>query len=505
MVFSIFKRMTTNTAPSQPISFDQSSIETYVPDLQKMLASLSPNSLKNCSPAENAFIQRVKSLPNTLAGAHRAYNLVNDFILASEKQPNPKSPIKALLLPLHTKMLSDPALNWFGTPRPAELQKTANLYGGEAQYNQRMECFLTHAAEKIGQGKEKLTAVARANTRELNSDFLHAYVQGQLSPEQLKILDNLENGLKENEIDFFTVQTSFQLYRYLIAEATATKNSRDFMHSRSGMIPIKFELGQLTPDQCMQRFYQFLPEGELKSNFIETNDPNPMGAKEQLKFNIGYYPNLGQNPYFMPGEAETPLTSPHYRKFMDAMLNEMKQPLIKKEVKGLLPVYRDEQGKLMEALFSVVGYPDSFSGRKDAPAIQNVSINKMVKELGGNEKYPGENFYKHLSRLFTIALLTPYPEVREEARCRLEWWYSNIMPYSRGSAAVSEGLSKLPLLVNHILPTQMRGHILPDLGAICQYSEEEYIKHHNEFYANPPGQLVNTRMESNDNNLRQLT
>jgi Recombinase zinc beta ribbon domain/Avirulence protein len=124
-------------------------------------------------------------------------------------------------------------------------------------------------------------------------------------------------------------------------------------------------------------------------------------------------------------------------------------------------------------------------------ALRDLKVDRILPNDASNEdKYPGQGLYKHLRRLYTIALLTSDPQVREEARCRLEWWYSNIMPFARGSAAVSEGLSKLPLLANNICPMQMKGHILPDLGAICQYGEEDFIKFYNEFYNDHQNKLA---------------
>jgi hypothetical protein len=48
------------------------------------------------------------------------------------------------------------------------------------------------------------------------------------------------------------------------------------------------------------------------------------------------------------------------------------------------------------------------------------------------------------------------------------------MPYIRGSAAVSEGISKTTLLSHRALPTQML-KTLPDLIAICQCDEKGYV------------------------------
>ena len=455
-------------------------ISTYVPTLKKIL---DPISEQRVLDTEASFIQQIKTLPNNLKGVHAAYYFLNDYVLRANLQQLEMSATFRALLPqleeLHEMMLNDPALNWYGVPKPRELQKSTQIYKGEMQYNQRMEYFLTDAAEKINHAIKQFPADMDAVKEALNADFLHHYVAGKLSQDEIALLDHAEAMMRQHEIDFLTVQTSLQLYRYIIANKEKSANNADFIASRSGLIPVARELTELASEELLARIERYLPPGEIKDYYEASRSVSiidkPATAEFQLNMNANMRRKLPVNDAFTP-------MAEHYKKYMDAILSDLDQDSLQLIKTGALPFYPAEGGQLLESKFEKIQYPEPFM-RHNKPGIWNTELPHMVPALREQEKYPGENLYLHLKRLYTISMLTTDPAVREEARTRMEWWYSNIMPFYRGSAAISEGLSKLPLLTHNIRPTQMIGRILPDLGAICQYSEEDFFQHHDEFYA----------------------
>lgn len=450
----------------------------YVPVLKELITNVDIDSVLD--PDEELFLKRIKNLPNTLEGVHAAYDYLNNYIMQLSKFGASRffESILPGLIHIHEKMLIDPALNWYGTPKPFELQTATTIYKGELQYNQRMEHFLTSAANKINRAIRQIPKRNEVGSH-FDADFLRRYVSGKLTGSEIAELDEIHALFKEKEIDFVTVQTALQLFRYIIAKKENSAQNENFISSRSGLIPAAFELGHISGlYQRMVRIEGYLPEGDIKDFYEESQQWNTPSDPPREIFIMNMNAKFIRNGILR--SAFTPLEG-HYTKYMDVILTEIGKESITGEKNGRLPYYDAQGGRLLKAFFGKVSYPDPFPLQKK-PGIWNSTIPFMVKDLKEKDSYPGESLYKHLARLYIIAILTPNGEVREEACARLEWWYSNIMPYFRGSAAVAEGMAKLPLLVNNVQPSQMKGHILPDLGAICQYDESEYVTHHQSFY-----------------------
>ena len=474
--------------------------------LQQLLLATKANNSQQLSEYDLRFIERAEQLTLNFTGVCDAYCLLNDFLIEQQQMNTPDYLKKDLILRiaveknqiqvstidnntqeqlkrLHQTLVRDPRLNWFGV-NTQELEKTT-IYGGKLQYSQRMQHMIAHIGEHLSQSRRAIEENGKENLTNLDKKFLEKYLSGNLSAHEIKELDKFDEILRANSSDFESIQTALHLYRYMIIFKTSsyiTLDEEQFMRPRSNLMPLQYAFPHESNQELAQRIEALIPEGQLKVAYSQRESIGHEAAVA-LEYQLVMCAE-GWNTQNTEQHHGTRLRG-HYAYYMDLILDEMKKDSISLEKFGKLPYYTNEKGLIVEANFSSVSYKGKGGGLLSG--ISNKHLSQMIedkKKQGIIEEWPGQAIYQHMKRLYMISLLTEDKDVAIEAQRRLEWWYSNVMPFCRGSAAVSEALSKSLLVSHDLLPARMC-NVLPDLRAICQFDENEFIENYSRSYSYP--------------------
>jgi hypothetical protein len=68
---------------------------------------------------------------------------------------------------------------------------------------------------------------------------------------------------------------------------------------------------------------------------------------------------------------------------------------------------------------------------------------------------------------------------------QIHWWFSQAMPYRRGSAAIGDMLTKAVLEFHQLSTPCWRAGVAPDLEALCS-PLEEYVERYPDLFITPP-------------------
>lgn len=424
------------------------------------------------------------------ADLNQAYYLLNDYFVESNSKqtsstfsPETLNALKAIYEDLSHKE----ELNWFGISNPAELAVN-KLYGGESQFSQRMQHLILTTAKRLT--KARTDILQQEKTFNFDKQFLSHYLNGKLSPHAIQQLDELEKLLWERSSDFVTITTACHLYRAIISFKNlghVSFSNMGFFSPRTYGMALKNLHPEVGREFTINRLTDLLPEGKLKDLYLTVPKPRKKITENFFGHFDAFFKHFfttDRDSHARSRAARTPLFG-HYEQYLQVIYKELRlsEQLSSTKLycftqKGLLPDYETKRLKPVEFSTTIIcKREESLEG-----IIHNKPIDTMVKDH--DEEWPGYTIYKHIGRLYTIALLTHDQEVAEEARRRLEWWYSNVMPYGRGTASISEALSKSLLLSRHIIPTRMGG-VLPDLRAICQYNEQQFVENYSTCYPSP--------------------
>jgi len=358
-----------------------------------------------------------------------------------------------------------------------------------------MQSMIVHIAQNLALVREKMSQNSDEGSLNLDMSFLEDYLQGNLSEEQITQLDDLGAQLVPYQCDYETIQAALHYYRFVVAAQhmrfQAISKWIPFMVPRSHRMAISNSLSELSKEELKQRIEGLIPEGPVKDYYNTVNsstDYEPQTFTQCLQFMLslnkeGKGDNDEINLYGVDfsgrdGGMITALHSAHYQRHMDGILNILNSTEFPVSNRiGQLPYYPAEKGhnRLVPVMLSKTSYSPGGHG-----GITNSEIHEMISEHMVEDKWEGETINKHQRRLFTISLLSTDFAVAEKAQRHHEFWYSNVTPFCRGSAAISEAFSKALLLSHGKKPGQM-ADFLPDLWAIF-HDEEVFVTLYPQLY-----------------------